>query len=50
VVDAIRVKIRNEGMVNDRAVNLAIGVRCSCQEEIRDSESSRPNARNSVSA
>src|SRR5713226_163363 len=27
--DAIRVKIRNEGMVNNRAVYLALGVRCS---------------------
>ena len=30
--DAIRVKIRNEGMVNNRAVYLAIGVRCSGHE------------------
>jgi len=32
--DAIRVKIRNEGMVNNRAVYLAIGVRCSGHKEI----------------
>ena len=32
--DAMRVKIRNEGMVNNRAVYLAIGVRCSGHKEI----------------
>jgi mutator family transposase len=32
--DAIGVKIRNEGMVNNRAVYLAIGVRCSGHKEI----------------
>ena len=32
--DAIRVKIRHEGMVNNRAVYLAIGVRCWGHEEI----------------
>ena len=32
--DAIRVKIRNEGMVNNRAVYLAIGVRCSGHKDI----------------
>jgi hypothetical protein len=32
--DAIRVKIRNEGMVNNRAVYPAIGVRCSGHKEI----------------
>ena len=32
--DAIRVKIRNQGMVNNRAVYLAIGVRCSGHKEI----------------
>ena len=32
--DAIRVKIRNEGMVNNRAVYLALGVRCSGHKEI----------------
>jgi putative transposase len=32
--DAIRVKIRNEGMVINRAVYLAIGVRCSGHKEI----------------
>jgi len=32
--DAIRVKIRNEGMVNNRAVYLAIGVRYSGHKEI----------------
>jgi putative transposase len=32
--DAIRGKIRNEGMVNNRAVYLAIGVRCSGHKEI----------------
>ena len=32
--DAIRVKILNEGMVNNRAVYLAIGVRCSGHQEI----------------
>jgi putative transposase len=32
--DAIRVKIRNEGMVNNRAVYRAIGVRCSGHKEI----------------
>src|SRR3982074_163194 len=32
--DAIRVKIRNQGMVNHRAVYLAIGVRCSGHKEI----------------
>jgi transposase-like protein len=34
VLHAIRVKIRNEGMVNNRAVYLAIGVRCSGHKEI----------------
>jgi putative transposase len=32
--NAIRVKIRNEGLVNNRAVYLAIGVRCSGHKEI----------------
>ena len=32
--DAIRVTIRNEGMVSNRAVYLAIGVRCSGYKEI----------------
>jgi putative transposase len=32
--DALRVKIRNEGMVNNRAVYLAIGIRCSGHKEI----------------
>jgi putative transposase len=32
--DAIRVKIRNEGLVNNRAVYLAIGIRCSGHKEI----------------
>jgi putative transposase len=32
--DAIRVKIRNEGVVNNRAVYLALGVRCSGHKEI----------------
>jgi transposase-like protein len=32
--DAIRVKIRNEGMVSNRAVYLAIGMRCSGHKEI----------------
>ena len=32
--DAIRVKIRNEGLVNNRAVYLAIGVRCAGHKEI----------------
>jgi putative transposase len=32
--DAMRVKIRNEGMVNNRAVYLAIGIRCSGHKEI----------------
>ena len=32
--DALRVKIRNEGMVNNRAVYLALGVRCSGHKEI----------------
>ena len=32
--DAIRVKIRNEGMVSNRAVYLAIGLRCSGHKEI----------------
>jgi putative transposase len=32
--DAIRVKIRNEGMVSNRAVYLAIGIRCSGHKEI----------------
>jgi putative transposase len=32
--DAIRVKIRNEGLVNNRAVYLAMGVRCSGHKEI----------------
>src|ERR1035437_2600160 len=32
--DAMRVKIRNEGTVNNRAVYLAIGVRCSGHKEI----------------
>ncbi len=32
--DALRVKIRNEGMVNNRAVYLALGVRCSGHKKI----------------
>lgn len=32
--DAIRVKIRNEGLVSNRAVYLAIGVRCAGHKEI----------------
>lgn len=32
--DAPRVKIRNEGLVGNRAVYLAIGVRCSGHKEI----------------
>ena len=32
--DALRVKIRNEGLVNNRAVYLAIGIRCSGHKEI----------------
>jgi putative transposase len=32
--DAIRVKIRNEGMVSNRAVYLAIGMRCSGHKEL----------------
>src|SRR5882762_3130435 len=32
--DVIRVKISNEGMVNNRAVYLALGVRCSGHKEI----------------
>jgi putative transposase len=32
--DAIRVKIRNEGLVNNRSVYLAIGMRCSGHKEI----------------
>ena len=32
--DAIRVKIRNEGMVSNRAVYLSIGIRCSGHKEI----------------
>jgi putative transposase len=32
--DAMRVKIRNEGMVSNRAVYLAIGIRCSGHKEI----------------
>jgi putative transposase len=32
--DALRVKIRNEGMVSNRAVYLAIGVRCTGHKEI----------------
>jgi len=32
--DALRVKIRNEGLVSNRAVYLAIGVRCSGHKEI----------------
>jgi transposase-like protein len=32
--DAIRVKIRNEGLVSNRAVYLAIGLRCSGHKEI----------------
>jgi putative transposase len=32
--DAIRVKIRNEGMVNNRAAYLAIGMRCSGHKEV----------------
>ena len=32
--DAIRVKLRDQGMVNNRAVDLAIGVRCSGHKEI----------------
>jgi putative transposase len=45
--DAIRVKIRNEGTENNRAVYLAIGVRCSGRTEILGSGSSRPRARSS---
>jgi len=32
--DALRVKIRNEGLVRNRAVYLAIGIRCSGHKEI----------------
>jgi putative transposase len=32
--DALRVKIRSEGMVNNRAVYLAIGIRCSGYKKI----------------
>jgi putative transposase len=32
--DALRLKIRNEGMVSNRAVYLAIGIRCSGHKEI----------------
>ena len=32
--DALRVKIRNEGLVSNRAVYLAIGVRCSGHKEL----------------
>jgi putative transposase len=32
--DALRVKIRHEGLVNNRAVYLAMGVRCSGHKEI----------------
>lgn len=32
--DAIRVKIRNEGLVSNRAVYLAVGIRCSGHKEI----------------
>jgi putative transposase len=32
--DALRVKIRNEGLVSNRAVYLAIGIRCSGHKEI----------------
>jgi putative transposase len=32
--DALRVKIRNEGMVSNRAVYLAMGVRCSGHREV----------------
>jgi putative transposase len=32
--DAIRVKIRNEGLVNNRSVYLAIGMRCAGHKEI----------------
>jgi putative transposase len=32
--DALRVKIRNEGLVSNRAVYLAIGLRCSGRKEI----------------
>jgi putative transposase len=32
--DAIRVKIRNEGLVSNRAVYLALGIRCSGHKEI----------------
>jgi putative transposase len=32
--DALRVKIRNEGLVSNRAVYLALGVRCSGHKEI----------------
>ena len=32
--DALRVKIRDEGLVRNKAVNLAIGVRCSGHKEV----------------
>jgi putative transposase len=32
--DALRVKIRNEGLVSNRAVYLAMGLRCSERKEI----------------
>jgi putative transposase len=45
--DAMRVKIRNEGMVNNRAVYLAIGVRCSGHKEILGLWTNRPRGRSS---
>ena len=48
--DAIRVKIRNEGMVNNRAVSLAMGVRCSGHKEILDFGSSGHRRREVLAA
>lgn len=45
--DAIRVKIRNDGLVGNRAVYLAIGVRGSGHQESWALGSSGPRARNS---
>jgi len=46
--DSIPVKIRNEGMVSNRAVYLAIGIRCSGHKEMlgtrsRDVDRRAPN-------
>ena len=46
--DALRVKVRNKGMVSNRAVYLAIGIRGSGTKRSSEYGSSRWNGRSSV--